>query len=176
MPVPNFVPGEVLTAAAMDSIGLWLISTTTVGTGVSSIPVANCFSTNYHNYRIVWNGITSSAGANLLMQLTSITGSNYQTGGYFTTYGSAVLTGFGPAATTTWTIGAISTTNGFGAIDVYSPFLTTTKAFTGVSTSTTVQYTFNGNCSSTTSSTGFTLTPSAGTLTGGTIRVYGYRN
>ena len=176
MPVPDFSPGEVLTAAAMDSIGLWLVSTTTVGTGVSSVVVNNCFSANYVNYRIVWNGIVHTSGANLQIQLSGITGNSYLTGGSFTSYGSATLTGFGPAATTSWVVGSAGAVNSLGSIDVMAPFLTTAKGFGGFGTGTTAQYTFNGACTSTSSATGFTLSVNAGTVTGGTIRVYGYRN
>jgi hypothetical protein len=54
MPVPDFSPGEVLTAAAMDSIGMWKIGTVTSGS-TTAIVVDNVFSTDYTNYRLVGN-------------------------------------------------------------------------------------------------------------------------
>lgn len=176
MPVPDFSPGEVLTAAAMDSIGLWLISTTTVGTGVSTVSVNNVFSSNYTNYRIVWANINASTGGNLNFQFSNITGSSYLTGGSFTSYASATLTGFGPAAATTWLVGSLGTTGSFGSMDVLAPQTATTKAFVGASTSSGSQYSFNGFCTSTTQAVSFVLSVAGATLTGGTIRVYGYRN
>ena len=176
MPVPDFSPGEVLTASAMDSVAMWLVSTTTVGTGVSSITISNCFSANYNNYRVVWNGIVSSVGANLQFQLSGITGNDYLTGGSFTSYGSATLFGFGPAATTSWVVGSAGQVTSIGSVDIFAPFLTTAKGFGGFGTGTTAQYTFNGACTSTSSATGLVVNANAGTLTGGTIRIYGYRN
>ena len=176
MPVPDFSPGEVLTAAAMDSIGLWLISTTTVGTGVASVPVSNCFSANYNNYRIVINGGVTSTGANMTLQLTSITGSVYNTAGTFVSFGSTVVTGFGPAAATSFIYGPGDTNIHSAVIDVINPFAAVRKTMVSNGISSGAQYSFSNYVNSTTSATGFTIAPSTGTLTGGTIRVYGYRN
>ena len=52
MPVPDFSPGEVLTAAAMDSIGLWLIAGGTQ-TGSTALNVDSVFTSNYTNYRLL---------------------------------------------------------------------------------------------------------------------------
>lgn len=176
MPVPDFSPGEVLTAAAMDSIGLWLVSTTTIGTGVSSVTVTNAFSANYNNYRIVINGGVTSTGTNMTLQLTSITGSVYNTGGSFVSFGSAVLTGFGPAAATSLIYGPGDTNVHSAVIDVINPFVAVRKTIMSNGVSGGAQYAFSTYVNSTTSATGFTIAPASGTLTGGTIRVYGYRN
>jgi hypothetical protein len=177
MPVPDFSPGEVLTAAAMDSIGLWLVKTQTVGAGVSSVVVTDAFNDNFTNYRIVYTNIIGSTNANMLLQLSGITTSVYVSGGSFTSYLSAVLSGFGPAASDSWVVGALGAGSSFGSIDVYSPKKTAQKAFTGACTSNVNQYQFSGSCTSTAQSVSFTMTSTAGvTLTGGTIRVYGYRD
>jgi hypothetical protein len=52
MPVPDFSPGEVLTAAAMDSIGMWLVNSTTF-TNTTTIQINNCFTSNYRNYLVM---------------------------------------------------------------------------------------------------------------------------
>jgi hypothetical protein len=58
MPVPDFSPGEVLTAAAMDSIGLWKVTSGALsGTSTNFV---GCFTTDYDNYRIVVDSITSN--------------------------------------------------------------------------------------------------------------------
>jgi hypothetical protein len=176
MTFPSFNAGEILTAADMNAVGLWLVSTTTIGTGVTSVPVNNVFSANYTNYRIVWSNINASAGGNLNFQFSNITGSSYLTGGSFTSYASATLTGFGPAAATSWLIGSLGTTGSHGSIDVFAPQTATTKAFIGAGTSAGSQYSFNGHCTSTTQAVSFTFSVSGITMTGGTIRVYGYRN
>jgi hypothetical protein len=175
MSFPSFSAGEVLTAADMNALGLWLVSTTTVGTGVATVSVNNCFSANYNSYRVVWQSITASTGSNFNLQLNGITGNVYSAGGSFTTYGSATLNGFGPAASSAWIVGPANTFTA-GSIDIYNPFNTLNKGFTGGGTSNSSQYAFNGYANSTTSATGFSMIPSVGTITGGTIRVYGYRN
>ena len=91
------------------------------------------------------------------------------------TYGSATVSGYGPAATTSWLVGFFGQNNTAISLDVYSPNLTKQSGFTGLSANT-YNYSFTGQDTSTAASTGFTLTIAAGTMTGGTIRVYGYRN
>jgi len=56
MPVPVFTAGETLDASEMNAVGLWLVKTQTIGTGVSSVAVTSAFSTNYDTYRIVVSG------------------------------------------------------------------------------------------------------------------------
>jgi hypothetical protein len=176
MPVPDFAPGEVLTAAAMDSIGLWLVKTQTVGTGVSTVTVSDVFSANYDNYRIIISGGTaSSAGNNCLFQFGGITTNVYSAAGYFVTYGTATVSAYAPAAGATWLVGFWGQDSTSISMDVINPQKAKHK---GMNTLSSMQfnYSFTGQCASTTVATGFTLTPAAGTITGQTIRVYGYRN
>jgi hypothetical protein len=64
MPVPDFSPGEVLTAAAMDSIGMWRVGGGALsGTATDFV---GCFTSTYTNYRIVVDSISLSGGADLL--------------------------------------------------------------------------------------------------------------
>jgi hypothetical protein len=178
MPVPDFSPGEILTASAMDSIGLWLVKTQTIGTGVASVTVTGAFSADYDNYRIVISGSVASGGADTSFQLSGITGSNYQTFGFFMTPGTATINAYGPAVTTQWLTGSTNSVRWAHEFDVISPFLSQQKFMLNmVGASTTGYYNFSGSCTSTASATGFTITQNGGgTLTGGTIRVYGYRN
>ena len=61
-------------------------------------------------------------------------------------------------------------------IDIYDPFNTKIKLFFGQSSGTTYGNEFRGVDTNAVSSTDFVLTQSTTTMTGGTIRVYGYRN
>ena len=176
MPVPDFSSGEVLTAAAMDSIGLWLVKTQTVGTGVASVTVTDAFNDNFANYRIVISGGTHSvSGDNINFQFSGITGNVYQTSGYFITYGTPTLSAFAPAATSSWLVGFFGQNNTSNFFDITNPKIAKQKGFTGLS-SAFYNYSFSGQCTSTSTATGFVLTPNTGTITGQTIRVYGYRN
>ena len=176
MGYPTFNVGEVLTADDMNAVGLWLVKTDTIGTAVSTHTVSSAFSSDFANYRITIEGLVNSTAANLTVQLSGITGSVYSTGGTFFTYGSTTVTGFGPAATTNWVVGPAGTTNSHTVLDVMSPNLAKTKAMFAQGTSTAAYYSFGGTCTSTSTATGFVIAPNAGTMTGGTIRVYGYRN
>jgi hypothetical protein len=68
MPVPDFSPGEVLTAAAMDSIGMWLVGSTTVTAQTTGI-VDGCFSGNYRNYMMTVTVSDGTANSELVAQL-----------------------------------------------------------------------------------------------------------
>ena len=177
MTFPVFASGDVLNASDMNGVGLWLVKSQTIGSGVSSVVVTGAFSADYDNYRIVISGGVSSANGSVSLQLNNSTGSTYRHFGYFGSYGTATLTPYAPAFGTRWTDAAIAGTAGFVAnIDISSPFLTQATFGTTWSTSTNTVYNFALIDTSTASSTGFTISPLAGTLTGGTIRVYGYRN
>ncbi len=180
MAVKTFTTGEVLTAADTNTYlanaGLVYVTSTTVGTAVASVTISNCFSSTYDHYRVVIAGIVNSTAANLTGQLSGITGSTYSTGGTFFTYGSATVSGFGPAATTSWVIGVAGATNSHAVIDILSPNTATTKGMFTQGTSTVAYYSFGGTCTSTSTATGLVVAPNAGTMTGGTITVYGYRN
>jgi hypothetical protein len=70
MPVPDFSPGEVLTAAAMDSIGLWKIGGGTLsGTAVNFEGV---FTSNYNVYKMFFYNVrNTTGGAELGLRLLS---------------------------------------------------------------------------------------------------------
>ena len=178
MGYPTFVSGDVLNASDMNAVGLWLVKTQTIGNGVSSVTVTNAFSTNYDNYRIIYSGFTASANASLTMQLNNSTGTTYQLSGIFLNFGNTTVNGYGPPAAVRWTDVAPASTNlGYMCMDLFGPFLSVATRCRTTGNSASGYYDFGGCDTSTNSSTGFTLTHSTGgTLTGGTIRIYGYRN
>jgi hypothetical protein len=180
MPVPDFSPGEVLTAAAMDSIGFWLVTTATVSSQ-TSLTVDNCFSSDYKNYRILGN-FTCTTAINLALTLRDsggdVTLSNYKFAQAQLGYGAGpvwVLDGNSAAAN----FPTLARTNDNGAessfnADILGP---NTATRTSVYSTTTDQILFrimNGQYSANTAMTGFKL--SASTAFTGTFRVYGYRN
>jgi hypothetical protein len=178
MPVPDFSPGEVLTAAAMDSIGLWLVKTQTVGTGVSSVVITNAFSADYANYRITWTGGTLSATTNVRMVLGAAA-----TGYYSQTIYAAYSVSGGALANipdnnaVRWNYVGTGNTN-FASVrmDLYNPQATTRTLMSTQYADGASGGVGNGFLDNATSYTDFTLSPGSGTMTGGTIRVYGYRN
>jgi len=175
MPVPDFSPGEVLTAAAMDSIGLWLVKTQTIGAGVSSVTVTGAFSADYDNYLITVSGGTGSASGSLKLQLGSAV-TNYHYTFSYSNYASTPLA-VGTAIDTSFVYAGSVTTSSLGMYcTVQNPFLTEETFVQGSTANATFAGTLSGVKRDTTSYTAFTISPSGGTLTGGTIRVYGYRN
>jgi hypothetical protein len=178
MPVPDFSPGEVLTAAAMDSIGLWLVKTQTIGAGVASVPVADAFSSNYENYYISLIGGVGSTGQFISMILTGST-ANYYAAGTDTAVTTAVVQGTNNNNTASWSqIGYSSTNNNSLSVNLFGPNMAKT---TGMSAFIMPHLTGGGFRQSAgfhnvaTAYTGFTIAV-GGTMTGGTIRVYGMRN
>ena len=175
MPVPDFSPGEVLTAAAMDSIGLWLVKTQTVGTAVSSVNVTGAFSADYDNYRITYTGGTMSVETALMMTFGATTTNYYGSfvHGSYIGSGNASFNGDNNVARFGFVGGS---TQPNVSIDVFTPFLTRYTDINARTRYSTFWGTYQGLLLNSTSYTDFTLTPNTGTMTGGTIRVYGYRN
>jgi hypothetical protein len=177
MTVPVFTTGEVLTASAMNSVGLWLVKTQTIGNAVSEQSVTNAFSADYDNYKIMISGGAGSTAAELNLRFGSVV-SGYYTSFIFTSWNATVSADSSKVATRIQYVGAMSSEGIQANIDVMSPFLAkNTRTFAGGFGQTTA---FVGSSSGalidTTSYTGFTILAASGTMTGGTIRVYGYRN
>jgi hypothetical protein len=178
MSFPSFSAGEVLTAADMNAVSGWLVKTQTVGTGVSSVAVTSAFSTDYDNYAIIYAGGTGSTPAAITFQLTG------STAGYYSAWNGTVYSTGGANNgsdnnTASWTAGAAFTEGAAMNVQLLQPFksVRTGIYFSRVDYRTTgASAVGNGFHNTAASYTGFTIAPSAGTLTGGIIRVYGYRN
>lgn len=178
MPVPDFSPGEIWTAGAADSIGLWLVKSQAVGTGVSSVTVTGAFSADYDNYRIIYsNGVASATDSNIEIQLGASTAS-YDEGLIYNTFATATVNGFQRQNGTSWVwAGNANQQQNVLNVDLFGPFTTRYTYYKSNSFSLLSANGFSGGAHKVaTSYSGFTLTPSSGTITGGTIRVYGYRN
>lgn len=179
MPVPVFTTGEVLTAANMNQVGLWLIKTQTVGSGVGSVTVPNAFSQNFQNYRVVWTGGTASATSDIGVRIGSAA-ANYYGFLIYGSYSSATVSGLNDSAQTMFRyVGGADAFYSSVTFDVYRPYeaaVTTIAAQNNLGGSN--LGTYQGRLADTNSYTSFTLLHTLGTstLTGGTIRVYGYRN
>jgi len=185
MPLTTYTSGEVLTAASLNAnfsfaaqSGLVLVKSQVIGTTVGSVEVTDAFSATYDNYRIILSdGVSSDASVNLAFRLGATT-----TGYYWSMNGRTFAdadNSIGAANQANWRAGAGSPKTLNLRIDLLSPFLATETNFSGqyqVTTTTGSSINNGGFLDNTTSYTAFTITPSAGTITGGTIRVYGYAN
>jgi hypothetical protein len=192
MPVPVFTSGEVLTSANMNLVGLWRVNTCTVsstggtsatasngvitvGTSNTSVVVSNAFSDLYDSYKIIVNGGTSTGVTHLILTLNgSATGYNSSlvygpyAGGAAATVGSNSATGWQYAG------GAIASSLLMG-FELDSPFLAKPTMLRGQYADASNTGSITGYHSVSASYTGFTITPNAGSISGATIRVYGFR-
>jgi len=173
---PDFTNGTPLDASSLNALGLWLVKTQTIGTGVTAQTVTGAFSADYDNYLINVSGGTTTGNTNIDFKLGGVTSGyrfNYVYGSYAsgtpsisgtTSGGNIPFVGFGN------TVGLVA------SITVLSPFLSCPTAvyadggslgsFTGR---------VQGFDVSNTNFSSFIISLGSGTMTGGTIRVYGYR-
>jgi hypothetical protein len=163
---------------ANDYAGLVLVKKQIIGSAVSSIVVSNAFSATYENYKVIITGGAGSTNIDFTLQFTGITGGVYYGLAQTQTWGTGAITGLSTFDTSMyWFGGANGADSMYGEFDVRSPFLTKrTTAFCNVFGAATGQPSGPSRwfVNATTSTTGFTLATNTGTVTGGTIYVYGY--
>ena len=164
---------------ASTASGLTLVKSQTIGSGVSSVTVTDAFNSTYDNYQVVISGGASSTDNQFNLTLGSTTTGYY----WFQIYGgytSSSLAGANGANDTKFPAAGSGTTNSLtGNILIQNPNAAKSTHFTtawgnSVTSGTTVWN--NGFLNNTTQYTAFTIAPTSGTLTGGTIRVYGFQN
>jgi len=167
------LPRQISPPIAAAAGALVLVLAQAVGSAVTSVAVANAFSTTYDEYVIVYGGGTGSGASSCRITFNNSAGSTYS-GAY----------SYAAWTATAWTI--IQINNGTYAIcanigvdnswtiQVHSPFLAKATLFTTQWVDNEYWGSASGRDSNAASQTGFTLTPApANTLTGGTIYVYG---
>lgn len=158
--------------------GLTLIKTQVIGSAVSSVEVTDAFSSSYDTYKIVISGGNTSTTVNWRLQLGATT-TGYYYGGRYQDYSGAGQGAVQGSNVASWVVGVGSTTGNDMSVEVRNPNRADETSFSAtfgdvltagswISTA--------GNLNNTTQYTAFTLFPSSGTATSGTIRVYGYAN
>ncbi|MHC4707916.1 MAG: hypothetical protein ACYS8I_12630 [Planctomycetota bacterium] len=172
--------GDVLTAADLNaSSGLVFVKSQTVGSVVSSVTVSNAFSSTFQNYKIIIDGVDASL-ANNSMEF-NFTGStaNYYFAGWYRNYANTVGALNGGSNVAAWPIGYTSTSDStFCSFEVFHPYDSTRRAHYASAPSGGNDFvnSYGGQHAVVSSFTGFRIVPGLGTMTGGTIRVYGYNN
>jgi hypothetical protein len=145
----------------------------TIGSGVSTTTVSGVFSSVFDNYLIVVSGGSNSLNSRIGLQLGS-TNSGYKSSLIYNSWNT--------------TLGIVSTNtasnfqyafNGasggiYGEVYLSSPNLAKWTSMRGYWANTSDTGLHTGVLENTTSYTNFTLVPLTGTMTGATIRVYGY--
>ena len=168
------------TVGPATSGALTLIASQTIGSAVSSVTVSNAFSATYDYYKITISGGTGSVNDEQLGLKLGATAT-----GYYNGFAGAA---YSPDATGTYSGNSTNSGTSFNAVgrvmtdglnlnmELNGPFLAKRTIVSGTMTSVNVGRMYSGYLDGTTSYTAFTITPASGTITGGTIRVYGYAN
>ena len=170
--------------ALQNYAGLVFVKRVTVGSSVASVDVNDVFDSRFDNYKIIYSDYASSV-VNIAMRMRMKTGtvdssSNYYWGGYYVRY-TTTGSGFDRSggATNYFDMGSASGVSSL-SWEMYSPNLLnyTLYSLQQTAASNTDQYAIarSGVFRNSTQFTGFQLFPASGTLTGGSIRVYGYNN
>jgi hypothetical protein len=156
---------------------LVLVKSQAIGTTVSSVAVTDAFNATYETYKVVISGATSSSTSDAL---------NLQLGSTTTNYYSASVGAYYDSGTGSTNVrqsnngsnfkfaGGITSSFVCLNIDIINPQvaeITTIGAFVPYYNS---AYATSGYLNDSTQYTGFTIIPATGTITGGTIYVYGY--
>jgi hypothetical protein len=154
--------------------GLVFIKEQTIGTGVTSVTVTQAFSADYNNYKIVVSGGVASQSTNITLQMGSKT-SGYRSGLLYHSWAGSPQSVGSTTASNMVYAGNASTTGLSANLELISPFLTTNTFVSGQWSSTNDAGVSQMQTNDTTSYTSFTLSVAPATLTGGTVRIYGYR-
>jgi len=167
------------TVFGLPSAGLTLISTTTIGTAVASVTVSGAFSATYDNYQIVVSDGVVSAATNLKLTLGA-TATGYYGGLASIIFSTGALNTTSDNNATSFSSISRPTTNTLNAsFELNSPFLAKNTMinsnYNSAITSGDAGF-YAGFLNNSTSYTAFTLATTAGTFTGGKIRVYGFKN
>ena len=173
--------GDVLTAADLNqSSGLVLVKAQAVGSGVSSVAVSSAFNSNFDVYKITYTGGVLSTQTDFNIVLNNASVQYYQWMVYgIGGYGVSTVGGATTANTVKWNwVGGGNPGGSVISIDVFNPYLARYTYFTNSGFyNPENEPGFSAGVNKTNySHTGFTIATGTGTMTGGTIRVYGYNN
>jgi hypothetical protein len=152
----------------------------TIGSAVSSVSISNAFSATYDAYRIVVSGGVGSTATALNAQLGNsgtFSGGDYAYYLQYLNYGGSTGSAGGTGQSSFANSGYMTTDYLDASYDIINPFLPKMTILkngswnwsggTGF---------FTGQHKQSTSFADFRLVTGSGTMTGGTIRIYGYNN
>ena len=159
--------------------GLILVKTQTIGSAVSSVTVSDAFSADYDNYKIIISIDNSSTSfAELKLSLGGIT-FNYYSGGLEVFWGafSSFTNHFTEGPEANFKIGYQDSGATVCIVELQNPFSSTSRtSISALQSPRTGSLTMMGFVDSIASATSVIISPDSGTISGGTIRVYGYNN
>jgi hypothetical protein len=176
--VVQYYDGAAWATLGPTSSGLTLITSTTIGSAVSSVTVTGAFSATYDNYLITVSGGVGSTAQGINLQLGSTT-TGYYEGGWNVFFSTGSTFASNTNNGSSFSCGLSTTDNNGVFLFVRQPNMAKPTIFFAfgneVRTAGGSAKFAAGFESSTTQHTAFTLSV-AGTMTGGTIKVYGLQN
>jgi hypothetical protein len=153
--------------------GLRLVKKQTIGTSVSSVNVTGAFSATFQAYKIIIAGGVGSTNQAISLKMGSAA-NGHDSALIYTGYTNGAVLSDIYSNQATWPLAGYSTASGLAMnVDLINPFLSSITRFASGFSDQSNAGVYNGRQSSTTSFTDFTVAV-AGTMTGGTIYVYGY--
>jgi hypothetical protein len=173
-----FSANAVLTADQLNSYpGLVFIKSQTIGSSVSSVTLSSVFSSSFRNYKVVTSGISGSTAATLQIAFGGASG-HYATLDWSFYTGSPstgqIQVNNGGSIPVNYVVS--SPGNNGAEFTVYRPNVSSYTEVSGTGFGAGYAHTNGGTDFNVRSHTDLTLSISAGTMTGGTVRVYGYNN
>ena len=182
---PDFTSGAVLTAAQMNAVGMWKITSGTVTSG-TSFDLTSVFSADYDSYKLVLTQIrTGSTGGSVQFRLLS--GSTPVSTGYY--YGgtqvdialNTIAVFRGNNASELESGAVVSSSGAMTSLEIHNPFTARSTSFNGQSADSRGAsgyggITYAGQQTSATSYNGIRVLSSAYAFTNCTYKLYGYRN
>jgi len=176
---------ELITSTTVTSVGGTAATVSngvvSIGTSNTSVTIANAFSASFDNYRVMISGVAmSSGGGGLRFTLGStFPSANWYAGGYYVNTSTPALTAVGNNNAGFINIGSTTSAYAYSnSFDVLLPFSLNRTYIPNVLSY--AETAFVGQISAwhnaDTSYNGFVIYPAAGSITGGQIRIYGYRN
>jgi len=162
----------------ISAFGLTPIISQTIGTGVSTVTVDNVFTTEFDAYKIILTDSVQSLNSNnFFLKLNNSAGSTYYSVMTYYQYTStASVNQNANASSNGWFIALTNTQTMHMEADVFAPALAKATTYRSSNASVGLPSIAIGIDSNAVAHSGFNLTFGSGTtITGGQIRVYGYK-
>jgi hypothetical protein len=173
--------GQVLTSAYVNNnINSGLVYVSTTSLTASGQNIAGAFSSTYTNYLIVINSLVASAtNTSISFRLgSSTTRTEYKWAGYNVNVGSGVMASDTGASVTAAQIGYSKGVDGQDTSYIFqlqNPQLATRKTYSSTWSNGQFSGTTSGVDSLQSAQTDINIICGSGTITGGTVTIYGYR-
>ena len=157
---------------------LTLIQATAIGTGVSSVAISSAFSATYDNYLVTMSNCTWSVNDQAITFILTGSTASYYSNLVYGINSTGAITDLNRSNAASAYIGITDANKAQNfAINIFNPFAAAYTNWSGTTNGYLASGVVGGNHQVATSYTGFTIAAaSSATLTGGTIRVFGYSN